>query len=393
MKKLNTLFVLLAMSVGVFAQSGPFTIIGWVNLAADGAYNFNFNDNPFTKGTVEAMKTKSAYVIDMAAIDEIQIQEIWDQLGDPYLIANKTGGTAAPVDLDANAEGTFGSAFKAIYDDENLYVLFKYVDTERIAGDGTTDKPDTREFEIAFQTRDIDRYEAGYLAAAGTVYGPNGQNAQYGRYIELGGGKAVFSGEAGISATQASPGQGTGGAWVSSIGAANTPETFWTTTQDGTVWAIVAFNFQDYMTALIDEWGATEAANIVGLDPTETSTITFDVKQNATVNTDDVIKYWWNGTDDNVYCLNYFAGYLHFSDEEWVPLGTNDILKAAPKSAFIYDNILKFKGYDSPVNVDIYSVVGQKVKSAKNVNTLSVADLTNGVYVIKVGNDVFKVLK
>ena len=95
----------------------------------------------------------------------------------------------------------------------------------------------------------------------------------------------------------------------------------------------------------------------------------------------------------NGYCLIYFNGYLTFSTDEWVPVGKTNYLKPADKSAYIYDNILKFKGYDSPVNVDVYSVVGQKVKSATNVSTLSVADLTKGVYVVKVGDDVYKVMK
>ena len=337
----------------------------------------------------------------MTTIDEIELQDIWSRLGDAQLVSklsdtNTAGGD--PFDLDANGDGTFGVAWKAFYDAENLYVIIKYVDTNGFAV-GTDDK-DNRSMEMCFQTKEKDRYEAGYTAALDstfTKFTRKGTNAQYGRFSELGGGKSVW-GPDGVTATEASTGQT--GAWGGTIAAANTPETSWNPTQDGTIWGIMAFNFADYLMYLDDEWGATEAANEVAFDPTAMPTISFDVKSNAATKGVDAegaavdlsSQYWWNGINDS-YAFVYYAGYLTFSSEEWVPVGTADYLKAAPKSAYIYDNLLKFKGYDKPVNVDIYSVVGQKVKSAKNVSTLSVADLNRGLYIIKVGDDVFKVMK
>jgi len=391
MKKLNTLIVLLALSAGVFAQ-GPFTIVSWVSgsLADDPTavyYDTDFSVDAYPKMTVEALKAKSSFTVDVAAIDDLGIQDIWSRLGDVNLISNLTsdgGLTSSPFDLDANGDGTYGGAWKAFYDDQNLYVLMKYVDANGIVDALTTDY-----FEICFQTKATDRYEAGFQAAT-SQFGVDGSNAQYGRFIELGGGKAVLTPD-GISKVESSKGQT--GDWASGLGSANTPEYSWNPTQDGTIWAMVAFNFADYMMYMTDEWGAYDASNYVAFDPTAIPTIAFEMKTGAKVGTETNLEYWWNSDLNDSYAFVYFNGLLHFSDQTFDPVGVEKYMKPADKSAFIYDNILKFKGYDSPVNVDIYSVVGQKVKSATNVSTLSVADLNNGLYIVKVGDDVFKVMK
>ncbi len=393
MKKLNALLVLLAITAGIFAQ-GPFTIVNWVNMTDAGPYPFDFNATPYAKAEASAMQTKSDVVIDMGAIDELGIQDIWSRLGAPNLVSlntNSTGGD--PFDLTVaengvDVDGTFGVAWKTFWDAENLYLIIEYVDANNFAV-GSADN-DTRAMEISFQTKEKDRNQFGYDAAT-DVYGPTGKNAQYGRYVELGGGKFKFDASGAIECVST---VGQTGAWGSSIGVANTPAVSWNLTQDNTVWAMVQFNFADYMMYLTDVWGTSTPANEVAFDPTAMPTIAFDVKSDANVGANnDPSEYWWSSNDNNGYCLVYFNGYLNFATDYWIPIGKANYLKPADKSAYIYDNILRFKGYDSPVNVDVYSVVGQKVKSATNVSTLSVADLTKGVYVVKVGDDVYKVMK
>jgi hypothetical protein len=54
------------------------------------------------------------------------------------------------------------------------------------------------------------------------------------------------------------------------------------------------------------------------------------------------------------------------------------------QSAYIYYDILRFKGYDKPVNVDVYSIIGQKILSVKNVNEVNVSSLKSGIYIVRV---------
>lgn len=64
------------------------------------------------------------------------------------------------------------------------------------------------------------------------------------------------------------------------------------------------------------------------------------------------------------------------------------------QSAYIAYDILRFKGYDKPVDVDVYSVVGQKLLSVKNVNEVNVAELKSGIYIVRVdGTASYKVAK
>ena len=44
-------------------------------------------------------------------------------------------------------------------------------------------------------------------------------------------------------------------------------------------------------------------------------------------------------------------------------------------------------------DINIFSVTGELLKSAKKVNILSVANLTKGVYIVKAGNAVQKFIK
>ena len=73
------------------------------------------------------------------------------------------------------------------------------------------------------------------------------------------------------------------------------PMVSWNLKQDNTVWAIVQFNFADYLMYLNDEWGTSTPENEVAFDPTAIPTIAFDVKSDANVGASDApVEYWWS---------------------------------------------------------------------------------------------------
>lgn len=383
MKKLNAVLFLLVFAAGVFAQT-PFKLVNWVNMSATGKYAADLSTNPLgaEKLEITALKSKASFTIDLETIDEIGLEEIWGRLGAEQFVSKPTNVEGGDL-YDLAGAKTFGASFKAFWDDENLYVILKYMDKNAQANAGS------RAFEIAFQTKEIDRYEVGWNAAT-KLDGADGKNAQYGRFTELGGGKALF-GSGGVTEIVASKGQT--GAWGAAPGAVNAPAFSWNVTNDGTIWAVVAFSFADNLMFLTDEWGADETANHTALDPTVKTKINFEVKSNATTGDPaKKVEYWWSAKDNEGYALNYWVGYLNFSTDTWTPV-SNDIMKAASRYAYIYDNTLKFKGYSQAVDVEIYSIVGQKVRSAKNVTEVNVSDLNTGIYMVKVGKDVFKVKK
>lgn len=380
MKKFNIVVLLLTLAYAVSAQ--PFETVWWNPGEWPSADNPQaMADVPYDGKTVVAKKAEWEVQLDL--LDDIGISDIWDRLGDVQYVDNLTNDAGGDsYDLDGDA--TFGAAFKTFWDDQNLYVVLMYKDVNSVADDGS------RSFEIGFQTRDIDRYEAGYQAAVDGDSSLRWQNMQYCSYVELGGGKALFT-DAGVTETVRPIGQT--GDWGSSIGAGGTWEYNWTVDQDNTIWAVLQMAFDDYLVYLVDEWGEATADNIESLDPTVTRTISFEVKSNSTVG-EEKMEYWWSADDNNAYQSVYWNGYLEFSDETFFPVSTEKFEKSE-KLAYIYDNILRFKGFDNPVDVEVYSIVGQKVMAAKNVSTLNVSELDRGIYLVKVDGEkqAFKVMK
>lgn len=377
MKKLNIVIILLAVTYAVSAQ-GVFTNTWWNTGEWPSADNpQEMADVPYDGKTVVAHK--AGFTVDVEMLDEIGISDIWDRLGEEQFVDNLTnsaGGDAYDLDGDA----TFGASFKTFWDDDMLYVVLKYKDVNGVADEGS------RSFEIGFQTRDIDRYEAGFEAATTLQE----RNNQYCSYIELGGGKALFT-ATGVTETVRLIGQE--GAWGSSLGASGTVLYNWSEDQEGTIWAVLGMAFSDYLIYMVDEWGAYETANYESLDPTVTSTISFEVKSNSTVG-EEKMEYWWSADDNNAYQSVYWNGYLEFDATEFFPVSSTEI-KADDKLAYIYDNTLRFKGFDMPVDVEVYSIVGQKVMSAERVSTLNVSELDRGIYLVKVAGEkqAFKVIK
>jgi hypothetical protein len=100
----------------------------------------------------------------------------------------------------------------------------------------------------------------------------------------------------------------------------------------------------------------------------------------------------------------YNTGNLKYANENWgaMDLATlifdkstyaADPFKTTDQVAYISHDILKFKGFDQAVDAEIYSILGQKMLIAKNVNEVNVSNLKNGIYIVRVGNQSFKVIK
>jgi hypothetical protein len=101
----------------------------------------------------------------------------------------------------------------------------------------------------------------------------------------------------------------------------------------------------------------------------------------------------------------YNTGDLQYANENWsamdlVGMGfdkTNSVAntKTSNQFAYIAHDVLRFKGYSTAVDVEVYSILGQKVLSAKNINQMDVSSLRNGIYMVRVNNgkQAFKVIK
>lgn len=385
MKKITTFLMLLMAATFAFGQVANqyFSPVKWgnqprnVNFAAEAA-----NSSLFVAPKANANMDGNIVIGDLTAD---QVVAIWDRLGDANLIAGQTSALTDPFDLDASAAGTFGAAWKAFYDSEALFVIFKYVDSESLAS--------ARWFEVALQTKEHERYEAGWQAASAadtTGVGFKYMNDQYGAFRELGGMKLKFDETEAIVENASSI--GAAGSWGGGIGGTAVGDVVKLAEAGGTLWFVLELAFED-LQYYTDEWGADEAANYSAMDPTVETIISFEPTARATVG-DAEYAAWWNGVND-AYKLVYYQGKLEFGTATFNPVGI-ETSTVAETSAYIYNDMLRLKGFDTAVDLEVYSIVGQRVLTADNVSgELNVSQLTDGVYVVKVkgSKDAFKVLK
>ena len=86
-----------------------------------------------------------------------------------------------------------------------------------------------------------------------------------------------------------------------------------------------------------------------------------------------------------------FAGKNNAGDPRWYSATTTDV--SSPKASSI---IISYNGIEISLteaqDINIYSVTGNLLKSAKKVNVISVTDLPKGIYLVKAGSAVRKLM-
>jgi hypothetical protein len=119
-------------------------------------------------------------------------------------------------------------------------------------------------------------------------------------------------------------------------------------------------------------------------------TFSFDVKSNATVGTKKV-EYFWSADKNNGYASNYYSGHLTLSD---IVTAISEIEAQKETMVYLHNEMLYVRG-NQPVDLEVYSVVGVRMKVAENVSRLSMHDLKNGIYLIRINNgqEAVKVVK
>ncbi|MGB9747568.1 MAG: T9SS type A sorting domain-containing protein [Bacteroidales bacterium] len=369
MRKIYLFIFLLFLAKGVFAQvdvRDTLFPVGWITYPSD----VDWSVEKFPKKAVTIMKAPVDWVFDE---NQFTLTDLWDKLGDENEVKNPTNTDGGDL-YGAN----FGARWKAFYDNENLYVCLKYMDKNLAADENS------RSFEIMYQTKYYDRYEPGWQAAQSI----KGKNYQYARYIRLGGGKAKIE-SAGLTEFASSDGAKGPNSWQLGIWGTNAnvtgdpPVVVWDVDAENTIWCTIQFNFAKHMYYLNDVKGLDTVTNRVAFDPTQIDTISFDVKSNALKETQKV-EYFWNSNTNDGFEAVYYNGYLVFGDKV---LGIHKPV-ANTQSAYAYmttGNVLKLKGI-SNANVDVYSLLGQRMKSARNVSELNMNDLTKGLYIVRINN-------
>ena len=374
------------MTIGEIDDDDPppadvvFTGVNWVNWAEEPDYEgvTGYAENPYDTPEYTVFRAPEGW----DPVNDVETFETtWELLGDPQPVANLTDGRGGDFyDLDNGA--TFGAQWQAVHDGNVLYLLLKYWDTNE------QNHPDfARSFEVMVQPASPVRHEPTF--EAGEAEDDMAQkNMAYGRYVELGGGKAMFvDGEV----TEHVATVGLTGAW-----GANEPGMlaflelgdlmFWDEDGDGVIRAVLPMDFDGVLSYPNDpeEMDGARTGLSVG------DVFAFDVKSNARVGgteNDHRVEYFWAADRNNGYASNYYSGHLTISADVVVssPLipGRNEV--SLPR-VYAAHGTLYVRGSE-PANLDIYNVVGARVKSVQNVMQVSLNDLENGIYVVRIQGD------
>jgi hypothetical protein len=347
------------------AMAQPLKVVSWVNVANEPDYAAE----PYTKATYTTMQAPSDWVFDAGALDW---DAAWALMGDAQEIKNGTNVEAGDV-YDGT---TYGASWKAMHDGTNIYVFIQWLGFDK-ADAGTAN------MEVMFQPTSPERYEPDFTAAAGDMVL---QNHSYGRFVELGGAKAVFK-DATITEAAASTGTiynaaGDKGSWGSNDHALEqlAMVDHYSNVDGGTLKAVMVMPFET-LSYPKDVHGALD--DRTAFEVTADAKIAWEMKANAKINALKA-EYCWSSNKNNVYAVNYYAGLMSFATG-----GSSSREISADLNAYFANDRVVVEGSQT-ADVQIYNIGGQLVKSAANVNAVEVSDLVNGTYIarLKVGTQV-----
>ena len=373
--------------------------IGWEN-EPDYEGVTGYADNPYDNPEVAVKQAPDEWTYDQI-VDATTFDLTWGLLGDSMAVANLTSNGVAgdPFDL-GEADPTFGAAWKGVHDGSNLYVFLKYWDVNSQVDAGS------RTFEIMAQPTSPVRHEPTFTAAADSAaelqvaY----ENMAYCRYVELGGGKAMFT-DGSVTAYEASLGLNQEKlAWKDYVTAAwgnnengllalASASHFWDADNDGTIRAIMVMSFDGALAYPEDPADLEGAYTPIQIG----ETMAFDVKSNSTIGGtegDNKVEYFWAADKNNGYGSNYYSGHLTLSDEVIQVVGIEDRTLSNIR-IFMHNDFLNIRGVEN-TDVKVYSITGALVKSAENISRqLDMSDVSDGVYIIKLEGipSGFKVVK
>jgi hypothetical protein len=380
MKKVCLLFLFVMAVTISFGQA--FTAVNWINWAEEPAYTdtIGYAEYPYDDREEASIPLKNLTVMDAGTFDAA-----WDQLPEAYNIA-KPGNVDGGDLFDLGSGNTFGGQWKAFHDGYVVYFLLKFIDTDNHVDDGTF------VYEVMIQLAGYNETEGFFRHEPTFEKGVADndmkvKNMAYARYVALGGGKTVFkNGEV----TSHDCSIGIGGDWGRNVHGFNAYDNvkdlmFWEKT-GGVIRALLPMDFETEDGVLsypVDEYlpDGDRAALQIG------DIFSFDIMTNAKVG-GKTVAYNWSGNRGVVWASTYYAGHAVLE-----PAATSiPTIDALQEGICFANNIVYVK--EKSADLEVFSLTGTKVLSKANASALSLENLSNGFYIVRVnGKASLKVVK
>lgn len=384
MKKLNLLIVLMMVSILSFGQ----VLVGVDWMVSS---NVDYSETPYDQPEYIAFKAPESWT----PINSVEtFDATWDLLGTPNFISNKTGHNNYTGEdyFDLDGAGTFGASWKAVHKDGMLFLLIKQVDTEnRIGADG--------KFIIEVMSQPLNslrrenadapiRWEPTFEAAGDTIVK---RNFAYLRFYELGGYKLEAEHTAGMVAPigvyglygKTATNEWSGVTEVIEMFVDLMDDSFWNKAEDGTHRIVVAMDFENTLSYPEDPENIGENNPKVPFEVGDV--VILDIKTNAWIGADgnnNRLEHFWAANVNEGFSQIRLNGLITVSEEQIVT-NVREIAQIDQPGAYFYNGMLYVRGSE-PVNLEVYNMLGAKVKSAQNVRELSLNLLKNGMYFVRI---------
>jgi uncharacterized protein (DUF736 family) len=361
----------------------------------------DYSLTPWEQPTYIAYKAPAAWnpISNVADFDAT-----WSILGEANLIGKKTGHSKYTGEdyFDLDGVGKFGASWKAVHKNEKLYLLIKLVDVDKRIGGGSLGielmSQPLNALRLANANAPI-RWEPTF--AAGTDI-PS-KNYAYLRFYELGGykldagnllGKVTPNGVYGLYGKTATP-EWSGVTEAIDYFAELEPQSFWNVAEDGTQRIVVVMDFEKALSYPANPDAITPSDPKVAFKANDV--LIFDVKTNSFIGAsgdENRLEHWWASDVNDGYSHIRYNGLVTVSNTIVPNVNVPVFSVENGPRVFVNNGSLFVKGSES-VKLEIYNLLGAKVKSAENVRQISLQDLNNGIYMVRINGEAqaVKILK
>jgi len=276
----------------------------WINFSNEPDYA----QNPYSKADYIVTPAPDTWTYE-SVTDAAAFDETWNMLGDSAAVAKLVNDEGDLFNLD-EINPTFGTAWKAIHDGTNLYVLFKHRDLA-----GKADAQSLR-LEVMAQTSPlVDQITGRYPAIFDTATTLEWKYRSYARFIQHGGGKTDFNnnGAANYNAQDASNDFGSWAQYEPGLSGIALSNHFWDDNGSGLIRAILVMPFSSTLSYPNNPSDLTVTTAFDPMATPDPDTILFDIKSNVSMG-EQKVEYFWSANEIEGYTSNYYSGRLIFAE-------------------------------------------------------------------------------